>query len=79
VVTDFEEIILSDYQRCKVCVASLQIVSDGPRNRNVGLTTCLLSRPEPLPTSSAVMRGVTKRAKAISLVMEVYILKVKVK
>jgi len=50
-----------------------------PKNGNIGLTICLLSRPEPLPTSSAATRGVTKRAKAISLVMEVYILKVKVK
>lgn len=42
-----------------------------------GLTTYLLSNPDPPPTSRADTSGVTKRAKAMSLVRDVYILKVK--
>ena len=78
-VTDFEEIIVSDGQRRKVCVASLQIVSHERGNMIARLTTYLLSRPDPPPISRAATRGVTKRANAISLVIEVYILKVKLK
>lgn len=42
-------------------------------------TTYLLSSPDPPRTSNAATRGVTKRASAMSLVIEVYILKVEKK
>jgi hypothetical protein len=52
----------------------------GLRVSNGKLTTYLLSNPDPPRASKAAKRGVAKRARArtMSLVIEVYILKVKV-
>jgi hypothetical protein len=75
-VAGFEEIVVSDDERCNVGIASLEKVSDGLNTGVDGLTTYLLSNPDPLSTGRAATSGVAKRARAISLVTEVYILKV---